>query len=162
MAYITEQKLSNVLDLPIALPATNLKIGDWVVVAVTKLVVPMRLTYTVANLQLLTASVDVADITAGNKIFGNLGLVYLTMRLNYGSGTPGAAGGLDVLVADSLGTFTRDTSAPVVTIAPGLYSWIVANNMRASTDTVPVIPTSTSIDFRTAVTGTVRLELDRA
>jgi hypothetical protein len=32
--------------------------------------------------------------------------------------------------------------------------------MQPSTDTAPLIPTSTSIDFRLAVTGTVRLDLD--
>lgn len=162
MAYLTEQKLSNVLDVPISLPATDLRQGDWVVVATTKVVLPMRLTYRVANLQVLTSSVDTASITNGNKIYGNLGLVYLAMRLNYGSGSPGAAGGLDALVANGLGVYSRDVTTSVEVIAPGVYSWIVANNMQPSTDTVPAISTSTLIDFRVAVMGSVRLELDRS
>lgn len=162
MAYLTENMLSNVLSVPIALPSTDLRMGDWVVIASVRLITPMKLTYTVANLQLSASSVDPADITAGNKIYGNLGIAYLTMRKDYISGSPGAAGGYDALIINELGIVSRDTSTSVVVTEPGLYSWIIANNMQPSTDTVPVIPVTTSIDFRVAVTGTVRLELDSA
>lgn len=160
MAYITENQLSNMMDVPVALPATDLRMGDWVVVSTVKVVAPMRLTYRMANLNVMLATVDTALVTNGNKIYGNLGLAYLTLRLNYSTGSPGAAGGLDVLVANALGITSRDASTSVVVTVPGIYSWIVANNMQPSTDTVPLIPTSTSIDFRLAVTGTVRLDLD--
>jgi len=160
MAYITENQLSNMMDVPVALPATDLRMGDWVVVSTVKVVAPMRLTYRMANLNVMLATVDTALVTNGNKIYGNLGLAYLTLRLNYSTGSPGAAGGLDVLVANVLGITSRDASTSVVVTVPGIYSWIVANNMQPSTDTVPLIPTSTSIDFRLAVTGTVRLDLD--
>lgn len=160
MAYITENQLSNMMDVPVALPATDLRMGDWVVVSTVKVVAPMRLTYRMANLNVMLATVDTALVTNGNKIYGNLGLAYLALRLNYSTGSPGAAGGLDVLVANVLGITSRDASTSVVVTVPGIYSWIVANNMQPSTDTVPLIPTSTSIDFRLAVTGTVRLDLD--
>ena len=160
MAYITENQLSNMMDAPVALPATDLRMGDWVVVSTVKVVAPMRLTYRMANLNVMLATVDTALVTNGNKIYGNLGLAYLTLRLNYSTGSPGAAGGLDVLVANVLGITSRDASTSVVVTVPGIYSWIVANNMQPSTDTAPLIPTSTSIDFRLAVTGTVRLDLD--
>lgn len=160
MAYITENQLSNMMDVPVALPATDLRMGDWVVVSTVKVVAPMRLTYRMANLNVMLATVDTALVTNGNKIYGNLGLAYLTLRLNYSTGSPGAAGGLDVLVANVLGITSRDASTSVVVTVPGIYSWIVANNMQPSTDTAPLIPTSTSIDFRLAVTGTVRLDLD--
>ena len=162
MAYLTENQLGNVMDLPVALSATDLRMGDWVVIAAVKVVTPVQLTYKLANLTVSAATVNTADITAGNKIYGNLGLVYLTLRKDYTSGSPGVAGGYDVLVATDLGIYSRDTSLGVIITAPGVYSWIVASNMQASTDAVPVIPTSTSIDFRVAVTGTVRLQLETA
>jgi len=160
MAYLTENMLSNVVDLPIALPATDLRMGDWVVVSAIKITAPMRLTYKLAVLQLFASSVDTGLITNGNKIYGNLGLAYLTLRRNYSSGNAGAAGGLDVLTAPSIGLFSRPLNNIVVSVTPGVYSWIVANNMQPSTDATPLIPPSTSIDFRLAVTGSARLELD--
>lgn len=162
MGFLTETQLSNVMDIPIALSATDLRMGDWIVVASVKIVSPMRITYKFANLQLMASTVITSDITNGNKIFGNLGLVYLALRLNYSSGSPGAAGGLDALVATSLGIAARNTSNVLTVTEAGVYSWIVANNMQPSTDTAPIIPLTTSIDFRTAVTGTLRLELDSA
>ena len=136
--------------------------GDWVVISAIKIVTPMKLTYRMANLQLSAMTVGPTLITAGNKIYGNLGLAYLTLRKDYASGSPGAAGGLSVLVSDGLGITSRDTSSSVIITSPGVYSWIIVNNMQPSTDTVPLIPVSTSIDFRLAVTGTVRIELDSA
>ncbi len=162
MAFITENQLSNTLDIPVALSSTDLRMGDWIVLATVKLVEPMRLTYRVANLTLSASVVDPDDITNGNKLFGNLGLVYLTLRRNYISGNPGEAGALDVLVATELGTFSRNASVPVTTTTAGDYSWIIVNNMQPSTDTIPIIPVSTSIDFRVNVNGVVRLELDSA
>lgn len=162
MAYMTENMLSNVVDIPIALSSTDLRMGDWIVLATTKIVEPMRLVYRVCNLTLSGATVDPDDITAGNKIFGNLGLVYIAMRKDYTSGNPGEAGGLDALVATGLDTFSRNVLLPVTITAPGIYSWIIANNMQPSTDTTPVIPTSTSIDFRVTANGVARIELDSA
>ena len=161
MAYLTENQLSNTLDIPVSLPATDLVMGNWVVISTVSVVAPMRLSYRYACLQLLAASVNSANITSGNKAYGSLGLVYLALRKDYSSGSPGAAGGLDVLVASNIGLYTRDTTNPVTIIDPGTYSWIIANNMQPSTDASPIISPSTSIDFRVAVTGTVRMELNR-
>jgi hypothetical protein len=122
----------------------------------------MRLTYRLCNIAITATTVDPTLITSGNKIYGNNGFAYLTLRRNYISGVPGEAGGLDNLVAYSLGVYSRDITQPVVIITPGVYSWIIANNMQPSTDTSPTIPTSTSIDFRLSVTGSVRLELDNS
>lgn len=160
MAYLTENQLTNTMDIPIALPATDLRMGDWVVIASVRIVAPMTLTYKLANIQMSASTVDTALITAGNKIYGNLGLAYLTLRKDYLSGSPGVAGGLDALVSNGLGITQRDTSVRVEITSDGVYSWIIANNMQPSTDTVPLIPISSSIDFRLAVTGSVRLELD--
>lgn len=160
MAFLTENQLGNTMDLPVALAVTDLRMGDWLTIATVKVVSPMRLAYRLANLSVISSTVDVSDIAAGNKIYGNLGLVYLTLRKDYVSGSPGAAGGLDVLTATSLGIFSRDTSLGIAITTPGVYSWIIASNMQASTDTSPVIPASTSIDFRITVNGSARLELD--
>jgi len=162
MAYLTESQLRNVMDIPIALPSTDLHMGDWVMLAAVKISVPMRLTYRVCNLQLSACTVDTALITAGNKIYGNLGLAYLTLRKDYTSGSPGAAGGLDVLISNALGITSRNPDNIVELTTAGVYSWIIASNMQPSTDTVPLIPVSTSINFRLAVNGTARLELNRA
>lgn len=160
MAYLTENQLTNTLDMPIALPATDLRMGDWVVVSSIRVTEPMKLSYKLANIQVSASTVDTDLITAGNKIYGNLGFCYLTLRKDYVSGSPGVAGGLDALVASSLGITQRSTTVTVEITTAGVYSWIIANNMQPSTDTVPLIPVSQSIDFRVAVTGSVRLEMD--
>lgn len=160
MAYLTENIISNVMDMPIALSSTDLRQGDWVVVSVIRVVAPMRLSYRLASVAITASTVDTTLITNGNKIFGNNGLAYLTLRRNYvGTGNPGDAGGLDSLVAYGLGVYSRDITQPVILVQAGIYSWIIANNMQPSTDTSPTIPTSTSIDFRLMVTGSARLEL---
>lgn len=156
MGYLTENKLKGTIDLPIALPATTIKQGDWVVVATVKLVAPQRLSLRSLTLQLLEANVDVADIATANKVVPNLGLLYVVLRKDYTSGTPGGSGALDYLALDDVGVTTRST-VPVLLTAPGSYSLICANNMQAVTGVT--IPTSTSIDFKALVTGQFRLEL---
>jgi len=159
MSYLTESKLANVIDIPVGLPLTELKMGDWVIVSSFKLISPMKITYQHVNLQLTSCSVDTGLIAASNRVFGNLGLAYLALRLNYSAGSPGASGALDSFSISALGSFNR--SGPVVTLTtPGIYSWIVANNMQPSSSSA--VPTSSSIDFKLSVTGAARLELDSA
>ena len=160
MAYITELQLSNTLDIPIALPATDLGMGSWVTVAAVKITEPMRLTYRFATLSILSSTVDTTLIRDANKVYGNLGFVYVAMRLDYSGGPPGAAGGLDALVGNALGQFNRDITGSIVVSTPGVYSWIITNNMQPSVDDTPTIPTTTSINFRVSLSGSVRLELD--
>jgi len=160
MPYLTENQLSNTMDIPIALPATNLIMGNWITLASLVISAPMQLTYRFGSVQLFSSSVDTSLITSSNLAYGNLGLVYLALRQNYVSGPPGAAGGLDVVIAPLLGVYSRDITVPVIITTPGTYSWIIANNMQPSADSPPLIDPSISIDFQLAVTGTVRLELD--
>lgn len=155
MPYLTEHALSTTSDLPIALPATLLKQGDWLVVASTKLVEPMQLSYEHMTLGLLASSVNTALIGTDNRLNGSLGLVYLVLRLNYAGEAPDSSGALDTVALTALGTFTRPTTTVVTATAPGTYSWIIANNMKAS-NTGAISP-STSIDFRVALTGMARL-----
>jgi hypothetical protein len=156
MAYLTEAKLKNVVDLPIALPDTLLKQGDWLVVATVKLYAPQRLSMRAMTLQLLDCTVDTSSIGTVNRIVPNLGLVYVVLRKDYTSGIPGLSGALDYLFLEDIGVVSR-TAVPSVMTDPGNYSVLVANNMQASD--ASDVPTSTSIDLKALVTGQFRLEL---
>lgn len=160
MPYLTEAKLLTTIDLPIALPATLLIQGDWLVVATVKIIAPMRLTFRWLNLNMLAASVGVEDIDTTNRIYGNLGLAYMVLRKNYISGSPGAAGALDTLIIENLGVVARDFTQSVVLDSAGNYSWLLANNMQPSVNS-PISPAQ-SIDFRLSVTGQARLLMDPA
>ena len=159
MGYLTENKLKSVVDLPIALPDTTLKQGDWLVVATVKLVAPQRLSMRSLTMQVREASVDTSLIGTVNKVVPNLGLVYVVLRKDYSSGVPGGTGALDFMLLNDIGVVVRST-VPVILTAPGNYSLLVANNMQAST--ASNISTSTSIDFKVIVTGQFRLELSGA
>ncbi len=160
MAYLTETKLQNVLDIPVSLSATEIMQGDWLIVASTKVVSPMVLTVRYLSLQLLSSNIDTTRISSVNYVYGNLGLVYLVLRRDYTTGNPGATGALETLIATSTGIFTRDTASPLVISTPGIYSWIAVNNMKA--DATSLISTSTSIDFRLCITGQARIDLSNA
>jgi hypothetical protein len=159
VAYITTTQLTNIIDVPIQLPATELKMGDWLVVGTVKIATPQRLRYRFLNLQLHSANVDIASISATNKILGNLGYAYVALRRDYSAGNPGGAGGLEVLNISEIGLVERNTTETIYT-TPGRYSWIVANNMQPSSTSA--IPSSTEINFRLSLTGQVRFELDNA
>jgi hypothetical protein len=159
MGYLTTSRLTNIIDLPIQLPATEIKMGDWLIVATIKIAEPMRLRYRFLNLQLHSSTVDMADIASTNKISGNLGFAYVALRRDYSAGNPGAAGGLEILDISEIGLVERNNVETIFS-TPGRYSWIIANNMQPSSSSA--IPTSTEINFRLSVTGQVRLELDNS
>jgi hypothetical protein len=156
MPLLTETKLRQTVDLPIALPATTLKQGDWLVVSSVKLVAGQRLTLRALNLQLLESTVNTEDVGSDNKIVSNLGLAYAVLRQDYISGSPGGSGALDTLAIEAIGMESR-TTVPFTATSAANYSLIVANNMQAST--ASDISTATSIDFKLCVTGMFRLEL---
>ncbi len=159
MGYLTENRLRSTVELPIALPATTLKQGDWVVVSTVRLVAPQRLSLRALTLQLLEATVDVSEVDSSNKVIPNLGLVYFVLRKDYASGNPGGSGALDYLKLDGIGVTSRST-VPVLLASPGNYSVICANNMQASSSSD--IATDVSIDFKVLMTGQLRLELSDA
>jgi len=142
--------------MPIALPDTTIKQGDYLIIATIKLLAAQRLTLRAMAMQLFDSSVDVNSITSANKIIPNLGLAYVVLRQDYQSGVPGATGGLDFLYANALGVAVRNLT-PVVMTTPASYSVIVANNMQSSSNSA--VPASSSIDFKIIVTGQWRLEL---
>ena len=160
MGYLTESQLDNVIEMPIALSSTALKMGDWLIIGSVKIQQPMRLTVRMLNLQVLTSTANVVALDATNLVYGNLGIVYVVLRKDYLSGNPGAGSGVDSLAATGLGFFFRDITAPVMVTDPGVYSWIIANNCQPSSARSPGIPTGTDIDFEVAVTGSARLELN--
>jgi hypothetical protein len=160
MGYLTESQLDSIIEMPISLSATSLKMGDWLIVGSIKIQQPMRLTVRMLNLQVLTSTADVEALDPTNLVYGNLGLVYVVMRKDYMSGTPGASGGVDSLIATSVGYFVRDITVPIAVTDPGVYSWIIANNTQPSTANSPGVPIGTSIDFEVALTGSARLELN--
>jgi hypothetical protein len=157
MAYLTESKLESILDLPVSLSGTEIKQGDWLLISSIKISQPMSLTVRFMSLQLMSCSVDVTRIGTLNRIYGNLGYVYLALRNDYTGSSPGASGALESLVATDIGIFNRDITTPLTIITPGTYSWLLVNNMKA--DANSAVPPSVSIDFRVCLTGQVRLNL---
>jgi hypothetical protein len=175
MSLLTENKVSKTLDIPVSLPATEVKQGDWVVLSTIKLVEPMRLTYQFMTLRMFSSSVAVPSIGLGNKISQSLDLAFVGLYRDYVSGHPGLSPALDVVrvrdvisptsdcvpIADTLGQFITVRSAQTLSFTtPGVYSFILANNTQP--DSTGVIPVTTSIDFVLGVTGQIRLELDRS
>lgn len=156
MGYLTENKLNGTLDIPVSLPVTELRMGDWVVIATIKLVTPMKLRFQYLNINLVASSVTIADISSLNRIWGNLDLCYVALRRDYVTGNPGESGALDTVRVSALGVTTRSTAAIEFT-EPGTYSWIVANNMQPADDVA--IPATSSIDFRLSVAGQARIYL---
>lgn len=173
MAFLTESKVAKTLDVPVNLPSTTLAQGDWLVVAAIKLVSPMKLTYQFMTLQMLSSTVDTTLIESVNKVSPSLDLAFIGLYINYTSGHPGLQPALDVVkiretdnsqldcvpVADVSGQFITSRTSPLVTYTtPGIYSFIVANNMQSSATSS--IPITTSIDFQLCATGQIRLELE--
>lgn len=158
MAYLTERKLSNTLDIPVNLPATEIKMGDWIVIATISLVTPAKLTYQMMNLNFISSTFALGNLTPYNLVDANGSFCYVGLYLNYVSGSPGTAIALDLLKAGSFGVFTR-TANPVVTVQPGTYSWIAVNNIQYS-DQNALLTTSDSADFTLCCTGQGRIELD--
>lgn len=176
MALLTESKVAKTLDIPVNLPATEVNMGDWLVVSSIKLTEPMKLTFWYLTFQMISSSVDVRDIVDANKISPSLDLAFVGLYRDYSSGHPSGTPALDVVrirenisltgecvpVTDTLGQFITVRSSPVLEFTtPGVYSFIVANNMQASSDVTAIIPSTTSIDFKLCVTGQIRLELDK-
>jgi len=159
MPYLTERKLSNTLDMPINLPTTEIKMGDWLVIATIKIVAPTLLTYRMMNLNFVSSTIDLGNITSVNLVAPNFGLCYVGLFLNYTSGgDPSGLPALDVLQASSFGVLAR-TATPIVTATEGTYSWIAVNNVQYNSQN-SLLGVSDSADFTMGCVGQARLELD--
>jgi len=158
MSYLTETKLSNTLDVPVNLPTTELKMGDWLVIATVKIVSPTLLTYRMMNFNFVSSALPLANVTSSNLIVPNFGLCYVGLYLNYTAGDPSTLAALDVLQSNSFGVQMR-TATPIVTSTEGTYSWIVVNNVQYNSQN-SLISTNDSADFTLSCCGQARIELD--
>ncbi len=158
MAYLTERKLANTLDLPIALPSTEIKMGDWVVIATVSLMSPARFTYRFMNLNLQSSNFDTTKILPVNLIVPGFGFCYIGLFANYVSGDPGGIPPLDVVESTTFGVASRNIS-PLVLTQPGTYSWLAVNNIQFNSQNALITQTD-SVDFKLSATGQVRIELD--
>lgn len=157
MSYLTESKLANTLDVPVALPTTEIKMGDWVVIATQRLFAGQKLTYRMMNFNFVSTTFDLTKITAANLIIPNFGMCYVGLYLNYVSGDPGVLTGLDVVSATATGVVNRSGN-PFITSTAGTYSWIAVNNVTYSANNALLTPND-SADFKLCATGQCRVEL---
>lgn len=158
MAYLTERKLNNTLDLPINLPAAEIKMGDWLVLATVQLESPALLTYQMLHLNFASTTVALSNLTSSNRIVPNFGLCYVGLFYNYTSGDPSTLATLDVVQATNLGVVSRNAS-PIVATTAGSYSWIAVNNIQYSADNA-LLNVNDSADFTLSCTGQARIELN--
>jgi len=160
MSYLTERKLANTMDTPVNLPTTQLKMGDWLVIATLRLTAPMRITYRFMNFNFLISSFDLTKIQSVNLVVPTFGFCYVGLYANYVSGDPSGLTALDIVQANQLGLVTR-TGNPVVMTDNGTYSWVAVNNVQFSSQNALLGPND-SADFTLAATGQARVELDLA
>lgn len=158
MSFLTERKLANTLDVPVNLPATEIKMADWVVIGTFKLVAPSRLTYRMLHLNFIDSTIDLTKIKAQNYINPGFGIVYVALFYNYTSGDPGGLAKLDRVGAYNFGVVTR-TGSPFISAVEGTYTWIAVNNIQYSTENA-LLTVEDSADFRLSCTGQCRIELD--
>ena len=146
MSFLTERKMANTVDAPIALPSTEIKMSDWVVIATIRLTSPSRLTVRMLNLNFISSTVDLTKIVPDNYINSSMGLCYVALFFNYTNADPSSAAKLDRVTASSLGVFSRIAN-PFVTTVPGTYTWLAVNNVQYSTANSALAVTD-SADFR--------------
>jgi len=158
MPYLTERKYSSTLDCPVNLPATEIKMGDWLVIATFSLVTPMKLTYRMLHLNFISSTFDISKLTAVNKINPGYGLCYVGLFLNYSSGDPASQTIADKVTATATGIVTR-SGTPLVTVTPGSYSWVAVNNIQYNSNNA-LLSATDSADFKLSVVGQFRVELD--
>lgn len=158
MGYLTERKLSNTLDAPVSLAASELKMGDWLVISTIVLTEPSRVIFRMLNLNFISSTLALSNILPVNLVTPNFGLLYIGLFANYISGDPSSLPALDVVSANNFGVAQR-TAPPVVISVPGTYSWIAVNNVQFNNQNA-LLSASDSADFTLNVVGQARLELD--
>lgn len=154
MGYITEKQIADRLDLPVALPTTEVKRNNWLVVATFKIQSPMQLTFRYLQLQLVDfTTVGTSGVTL---VESGKGMCYVGIFKNYDgtspSGNPNLQGTLnDVVIASAAGVVSRnpDNASLVLTggAVPESYSFVLVNN-------------TTNTDIRANINGQIRLDLN--
>lgn len=149
--YLTSSFLENKGDLPIALPTTKLRRGDWLVLATLKLQPPMQLQFRDLQLSLIQAVVD--PTLTSVLVAPARGLAYVAIFKDYAQSDPATmipqGSSTDVVSISATGVSQRDPSAAPLVIspaAPSTYSVLLVNN-------------TTGTDLQLSVNGQLRLDL---
>ncbi len=146
MPYVTTAQLVDRLDLPIALPSSELKPNNWLVLATFKVQAPMQLTFRYLQLQISDNVLVGLTDTASKLVEPGRGLAYIGIFKNYDGSAPNSNSSLqgtsnDVVFGETSGIFSRITDSPLV-ITPGTiaesYSFVVVNNTANTNLTVSV------------------------
>jgi len=170
--FLTTQELESVIDLPISMPNTLLRSGDWLVVASFNLAEGQTLVYKDMNLTVISASIAGVDLALGNecnqfniKLLNNsYGISYIGIAKDFSVTTDpqsvawvGTAA--DVISAVSVGTYTRPSSAIELLITEsGIYSVVLVNNCESTTSSVTTSQLY-NVDLRMVVSSQIRLKL---
>jgi hypothetical protein len=162
MALLTEDRLANIIDIPVSLPATQLLPGAYVLVGSIEVISPQTLA--VRELQLQIANIEAAP-TDINPDFLAGSLACLLIIAGFAPDTAPNVQAYSLLLAAPTDFNTALTTAapiivavdpakPIVLSNPGVYSIIVLNN---SNSTVTAAPIPGTLDV--AVTGAVTIDL---
>ena len=170
--FLTTQELDSVIDLPISMPSTLVRSGDWLVVASFNLLSGQTLLYKDMNLTVLSASIDGVDLALGNqcnqfniKLLNNsYGISYVGIAKDFSATSDpqsvtwiGSAA--DVISADSVGTYVRSSSATELEITEsGVYSVVLVNNCESTTSTQTTSQLY-NVDLKMIVSSQIRLNL---
>jgi hypothetical protein len=170
--FLTTQELESIIDLPISMPSTLIRSGDWLVVATFSLSEGQTLVYKDMNLTVTSASIAGVDLPLGNqcnqfniKLLNNsYGISYIGIAKDFSATTDpqsvtwvGTAA--DVISASSVGTYVRASSATELEITePGFYSVVIVNNCESTTSTVTTSQLY-NVDLKMIVSSQIRLKL---
>jgi hypothetical protein len=147
MSYITHRQLSDKIDLPVALPITELKRANWLIIATMQLSPPMKLSYKWLNLQLVSTSYSDQNIAI---IDPSRGLCYVGIYKNFNGGEVFLPVGTneDVIFTTAVGTVSKnpDTELELTVTEPTTFSFVAVNN-------------TSNAELRLVVNGQARLDI---
>lgn len=144
MALITQKTLDDRIELPVALPLTDLEKADWIIVATMKIVYPAKLYFKWLNL-MLTTVVGTDTTTMVNS--GRPGMAYVGIFKDYNVSTLPDPGSLqnegttdDLIIVTGPGTAIRpntpESTHPTLELSDtstgGIgtkYTFIAVNNL---------------------------------
>ena len=134
MAYITDDEINNLIDIPIQLPLTQIYPGNWLVLAAYQLPtdVPTTLTLRWLQMSLLEVSDGTTTYTASTGCGGFTANARLGVYYNYtdiNTSPVGSAVEIDLSGVPPT-TVSRDLAlAPYSTSVPGLYSVVLIGDL---------------------------------
>lgn len=160
MSYLTDNMLRNVIDVPVALPATRVSANKWIVISTIKVANQVKAEFNWLLLQLLEAidpkdetvldlndSCNPADIGLINSNYGlaYVGIVKDLSGSSLNTNTLQFIGTTnDVLTISNRGVVQRDPTTVLTIDTPGNYSFVLVNNCS-------------EIDLRLLTAGMIRV-----